>query len=105
VPPPLSSTSPGPAWRLVFWSVASLAQIRHATGSERWSGRTVGCGAPLPQCRRGVDGRTVPVFAMAELAHEPKRNGRKYLARWLGMLRADAKPLMVATGKASAGTA
>jgi hypothetical protein len=42
---------------------------------------------------------------MAELAHEPKRNGRKYLARWLGMLRADAKPLMVATGKASAGTA
>ena len=36
------------------------------------------------------------MVAMAELAHAPKRSTREYLASWLGMLRADAKPLMVA---------
>ena len=33
----------------------------------------------------------------------PRSSTREYLASWLGMLRADAKPLMVAASKVSAG--
>ena len=33
------------------------------------------------------------------LAHEPKRNAQEYLAHWLGILRADAKALMVAAAE------